>query len=60
MLTVRCTCALRLPPKITLYNCIIVDMLFNIVGHKIDENGESWNCLVQKRRGDRFFMVVLK
>ena len=28
-------------------------MLFNIVGHKIDGNYESWNCLLQKLRGDR-------
>ena len=28
-------------------------MLFNIVGHKIDGHCESWNCLMQKLRGDR-------
>ena len=33
-------CALSLPPP--LYNCIAVDMLFNIVGHKIDCNYETW------------------
>ncbi len=32
-------CALNLPPP--LYNCITVDMLFNIVGRKIDGNQES-------------------
>ena len=34
--------------KFTPYTCITVDMLFNIVGHKIDGNCESWNCLMQK------------
>ena len=35
--TIRC--ALSLPPP--LFNCITVDMLFNIVGRKIDGNYES-------------------
>ena len=39
--------------KFTSYNYITVDMLFNIVGHKIDGNYESWNCLMQKLGGDR-------
>ncbi len=39
--------------KFTSYNYITVDMLFNIVGHKIDGNYESWNCLMQKLWGDR-------
>ena len=43
--------------KFTPYTCITVDMLFNIVGHKIDGNCESWNCLMQKlapSRGQSF------
>ena len=31
----------------TPYNC--TTMLFNIVGHNIDGNCESWNCLIQKK-----------
>ena len=42
-------CALSLPPP--LYNCLTVDMLFNIVGHKIDCNYETWKNIGQKRRG---------
>ena len=44
-------CALSLPPP--LYNCITVDMLFNIVGHKIDGNYESWKYMGQKTTRDR-------
>ena len=35
------------------FNCNTVDMLVNIVGHKIDANYETWTYLGQKRRGDR-------
>ena len=38
-------CTLNLPQP--LYNCITVDMLFNIVGHKIDGNYESWKYVTQ-------------
>ena len=44
-------CTLSLPPS--LYNCITVDMLFNIVGHTIDGNYESWKFLGQKTERDR-------
>ena len=44
-------CALNLPPP--LYNCIAVDMVFNIVGHKIDGNYESWKYMGQKTATDR-------
>ena len=51
--TMRCT--LSLPPP--LYNCITVDMLglFNIVGHKIDDNNyyESRKYKGQKTARDR-------
>ena len=43
---------LSLPPP--LYNCITIDMLFNIVGHKIDVNYESWKYMWQKRPGTIF------
>ena len=36
-----------------LHNCITVDMLFNIVGHKIDGNYESWKYVGQKTASDR-------
>ena len=44
-------CALSLPPP--LYTCIAVDMLFNIVGHKIDGSYESWKYMGQKTTRDR-------
>ena len=47
--TMRCT--LSLPPP--LHKCITVDMLFNIVGHKIDGNYESWKYLGQNTARDR-------
>ena len=47
--TMRCTLGLPLP----LYNCITVDMLFYIVGHKIDGNYESWKYMGQKTVRDR-------
>ena len=47
--TMRCT--LRLPPP--LHDCITVDMLFNIVGHKIYENYESWKYMGQNTARDR-------
>ena len=47
--TMRCT--LSLPPP--LHNCITVDMLFNIVGHKIDGNHESWKYIGQNTARDR-------
>ena len=31
-----------------LYTCTAVDMLFNIVGHKIEGNYESWKYVGQK------------
>ena len=43
-------CGLSLPPP--LHNCITVDMLFNIVGHKTDGNYESWK-MGQKTERDR-------
>ena len=43
----------RFLPRPSQYNCITVDMLVNIVGHKIDGNYESWKYMGQKRRGDR-------
>ena len=46
---IRCT--LSLPSS--LYNGISLDMLFNIVGHKIDGNYESWKYLGQKTARDR-------
>ena len=42
---------MSLPPP--LYNCITVDMLCNIVGHKIDGNYESWKYVGQKTVRDR-------
>ena len=42
---------LILPPP--LHNCITVDMLFNIVGHKIDGNHESWKYMGQNTARDR-------
>ena len=42
---------LSLPPP--LHNCITVDMLFNIVGHKIDGNYESWKYMGQNTARDR-------
>ena len=47
--TMKCT--LSLPPP--LYDCITVDMLFNIVGHKIDGNYESCKYVGQKTARDR-------
>ena len=47
--TMRCT--LSLPPP--LHNCITVDMLFNIVGPKIDGNYESWKYMGQNTARDR-------
>ena len=47
--TMRST--LSLPPP--LYNCITVDVLFNIVGHKIDGNYEFWKYIGQKTARDR-------
>ena len=47
--TMRCT--LSLPPP--LHNYITVDMLFNIVGHKIDGNYESWKYMGQNTASDR-------
>ena len=46
-------CALRLPPP--LYNCVTVDMLFNIVGYRIDGNNyyESWKYMGRKTARDR-------
>ena len=44
-------CALSLPPP--LYNCITVDMLFNIVGHNIDGDYESWKYMGQNTTRDR-------
>ena len=44
-------CTLSLPPS--LFNCITVDMLFNIAGHNIDSNYESWKHLGQKTARDR-------
>ena len=44
-------CTLRLPPP--LHNCTTVDMLFNIVGHKIDGNYESWKYMGQNTARDR-------
>ena len=38
----------------TLFNCITVDMLVNIVGHKIDGNYESWKHMGQKTARDLF------
>ena len=32
----------------TLYHCITVDMLFNIVGNQIYDNYESWKYIGQK------------
>ena len=43
-------CTLSLPPP--LHNCITVDMLFNIVGHKIDGNYESWKYMEQNTARD--------
>ena len=42
---------LSLPPP--LYNCITVDMLFDIVGHTIDGNYESWKYMWHKTARDR-------
>ena len=47
--TMRCT--LSLPPP--LHNYITVDILFNIVGHKIDGNYESWKYMGQNTASDR-------
>ena len=47
--TMRCT--LSLPPP--LHNCITVDMLFHIVGHKIDGNYESWKYMGRNTARDR-------
>ena len=47
--TVRRT--LSLPPP--LHNCITVDILFNIVGHKIDVNHEYWKYMGQNTARDR-------
>ena len=47
--TMRCT--LSLPPL--LHNCITVDMLFNVAGHKIDGNHESWKYMGQNTARDR-------
>ena len=44
-------CALNLPPP--LYNCITVDMLFNIASHKIDGNHDSWKYMGQTMARDR-------
>ena len=44
-------CTLSLPPP--LHNCITVDMLFTIVGHKIDGNYESWKYIGQNTARDR-------
>ena len=44
-------CALSLPPP--LYNFVTVDMLFNIVGHKIDGNHDSCKYMEQKTARDR-------
>ena len=38
-------CGVRFKFTPALYNCITVDMLFNIVGHKIDGNHESWKYM---------------
>ena len=42
---------LSLPPPH--YNCITADMLFNIVGHKIEGNYESWKLCGAKKARDR-------
>ena len=42
---------LSLPPPLN--NCITVDMLFNIVGHKIDGNYKSWKYMGQNTARDR-------
>ena len=47
--TMRCALSLH-PPH---YNCITVDMLFNVVGHKIDGNYESWKYMGQKMKRGR-------
>ena len=44
-------CAVHLPPPF--YNSITVDMLFNIVGHKIIGNYESWEYMGQTTERDR-------
>ena len=49
MNTMRCN--LSLPPP--LHNCITVDMLFNIVRHKIDGNYESCKYMGQNKARDR-------
>ena len=43
--------ALSFPPP--LYICFAVDMLFNIVGHKLDFNYESWKYMGQNTKRDR-------
>ena len=45
-------CALSLPRPSTIIP-ITVDMLFNIVGHKIDGNYESWEYMWPKTSRDR-------
>ena len=47
--TMRCTLSLPLP----LHNCITVDRVFNILGHKIDGNDESWKYMGQNTARDR-------
>ena len=47
--TMRCT--LSLPPR--LYNCITVDMLFNIIGYRIDGSYESWKYMGHTTARDR-------
>ena len=49
-------CTLRLPPPLH-NNCTTVDMLFNIVGHKIDGNYESWKYMGQNTARDRLAQV---
>ena len=44
-----------IPPP--LYNCITVEILFNIVGHRIDGNYESWKYMGQKTARDRLAPV---
>ena len=47
--TMKCALILLL----SLYNCITVDMLFNIVDHKIDGNFESWKYMGPETARDR-------
>ena len=41
-----------------LYNIITVDMLFNIVGHTIDGNYESWKYIGHKTARDRLTQTL--